>query len=54
MGFPIFLTGFAMIVTVAAVAIIGRMPFPPLLLWAARMIVLLIAGITIYAGLQVP
>ncbi|WP_161808099.1 hypothetical protein [Mesorhizobium sp. 1M-11] len=52
MSFPLFLVVFTTAISSAAIAIMGRMPFPPLLIWVGRMIVILVAGATIYAGLQ--
>ncbi|MCG7507989.1 hypothetical protein [Mesorhizobium retamae] len=52
MSFTLFLAVFTAAICAVGIAIMGRMPFPPLLIWAGRMIVILVAGATIYAGLQ--
>lgn len=52
MSFGAFLVSFTVLIAGITIAVIGKMPFPPLLIWAGRMIVVLVAGATIYAGLQ--
>ncbi|QAZ42427.1 hypothetical protein C1M53_05010 [Mesorhizobium sp. Pch-S] len=53
MVFLSFLLASTALISAAAIAIAGWMPFPPLAIWVLRMIVILVAGMTIYAGLQV-
>ena len=53
MVFLSFLLASTALISAATIAIAGWMPFPPLAIWVLRMIVILVAGMTIYAGLQV-
>lgn len=52
MSFPLFLTLFVAAIVFVAFAIIDRMPFPPMAIWAGKMIVILVAGLTILFGLH--
>jgi len=52
MSFALFLALFVAAVVAVAFAIIDRMPFPPMAIWAVKMIVMLVAGLTILLGLH--
>lgn len=52
MSFLVFLTAFVLIISAAVFVILNRMPFPPILIWSAKMIVVLVAVVTIYVTMR--